>query len=98
MNYPAVYTAIPEEEMVYLAGGEYDFKGLFDWAIGNYLRDTVVMGGIRSAVWNSVKQSSVAPLVSWWQSVDEMSLAGHALFLYGCYRVYETVASFNKKS
>lgn len=85
INYPAAYNAIAEEEMVYVEGG--DALDLFDYFIGNYMRDQV-LSGVRGAVWNSVKQRSIAPAVSWWESINDMSLLGHALFLYGCFLVY----------
>lgn len=39
LNYPANYQNIAENEMEYLNGGAPDFKGLFDYLIGNYARD-----------------------------------------------------------
>ena len=89
MTLPANCTMIAEEEMVYLEGGTA--MDLFNYLIGNYLRDTVVLSGIRSAVWNSVKQGSFAPIVSWYQGIEDMSLIGHLGFFIGCYLLYDTV-------
>ena len=58
MNYPVAYAVIPEEEMSYISGGkDPNYKGLFDYMMGDYLRDTV-KSDVRNAVWNSAKQSS----------------------------------------
>lgn len=67
MNYPVAYAVIPEEEMIYISGGkEPNYKGLFDYFIGDYLRD-VVKGDVRDAVWNSAKQSSFTPITNWFK-------------------------------
>ena len=73
MNYPVAYAVIPEEEMIYISGGkEPNYKGLFDYFIGDYLRD-VVKGDVRDAVWNSAKQSSFTPITNWFKTVDDMA-------------------------
>ena len=55
MNYPDVYSEIDANEMVYIVGGSPDYMGLFNYLIGNYLRDAV-LSDARSAVWNSAKK------------------------------------------
>ena len=49
MNYPDVYSEIDANEMVYIVGGSPDYMGLFNYLIGNYLRDAV-LSDARSAV------------------------------------------------
>lgn len=94
MTLPANYTVICEEEMTYLEGGSY--ADLFNYLIGNYLRDQV-LSGVRTAVWNSAKQGSVTPLVSWYQSLEDMSMWGHLGFFIGCALLCQTVKTYLEK-
>lgn len=95
MTLPVNCTAIPEEEMTYVEGGA--MIDVFNLVIGNYLRDTLVMGGVRGALWNSIKQGSFAPIVSWYQSIEDMSLLGHFAFFIGCIMAYNQLkAAYNK--
>ena len=48
MNYPVEYTVITENEKIYIEGGA-DYWGLFNYLIGDYLRDSV-LSETRSAV------------------------------------------------
>ena len=50
MNYPVEYTVIAENEKIYIEGGA-DYWGLFNYLIGDYLRDAV-LSETRSAVWS----------------------------------------------
>lgn len=88
MNFPAEFTALTADEMVYVEGGA--FKDAFDYVMGNYMRDQV-LSGVRSAVWNSAKQGSVAPMVSWYENLSDMSFLGTALYLYGAYLLFVAV-------
>lgn len=91
MKYPIAYTAISNEEMTYLCGGsDTDFRGLFDYLMGDYLRDTV-KGDLRNAVWNSAKKGSFAPMVSWYQTVSDYSLLGTIGYVYGMYHLWEYI-------
>ena len=92
MNYPVAYSVIPAEEMTYLYGGE-DFKGLFDYMMGDYLRDTV-KSDLRSAVWNSAKKGSFTPIVDWYKTASNMSLFGMAGYVYGFYHLWEAVKKY----
>lgn len=95
MTLPVNCTAIPEEEMTYVEGGA--MIDVFNLVIGNYLRDTLVMGGVRGALWNGIKQGSFAPIVSWYQSIEDMSLLGHFAFFIGCIMAYNQLkAAYNK--
>lgn len=89
MTLPANYSLLAEEEMTYVEGGAW--VDVFNYFIGNYLRDTVVLGGVRTAVWNSIKQGSLTPIVSWYQTIEDMSLFGHLAFFVGCIMLYNTV-------
>ena len=94
MNYPVAYAVIPEEEMIYISGGkEPNYKGLFDYFIGDYLRD-VVKGDVRDAVWNSAKQSSFTPITNWFKNVDDMGVIGHLGYFYGLYHLWEAVKGY----
>ena len=96
LYYPANYQNIAENEMEYLNGGAPDFKGLFDSLIGNYARD-LFMGNLRSAVWNSAVQSSTEPLMKFGKNFTQMGFAAQALYLYGAYRLAETIFGFLNK-
>ena len=94
MNYPVAYAVIPEEEMIYISGGkEPNYKGLFDYFIGDYLGD-VVKGDVRDAVWNSAKQSSFTPITNWFKNVDDMGVIGHLGYFYGFYHLWEAVKGY----
>lgn len=96
MTLPANCSTVVEEEMMYVEGGT--MVDVFNLVIGNYLRDTVVIGGVRGAAWNSIKQGSFAPIVSWYQSIDDMSLLGHFAFFIGCIMAYNQLKdAYNKK-
>ena len=94
MNYPVAYAVIPEEEMSYISGGkETYYNGLFDYMMGDYLRDTV-KSDVRNAVWNSAKQSSFTPLVNWFKTVDDMGVIGQLGNFYGFYHLREAVKGY----
>lgn len=96
MILPADYSFLADEEMTYVEGGTA--MDVFNLLIGNYLRDTVVIGGVRTAAWNSIKQGSINPIVSWYQTIDDMSLIGHFAFFIGCILAYEQIkTTYNKK-
>lgn len=65
MNYPVAYAVIPEEEKTYIVGsGDVQYEKLFNYFIGDFLRDTV-KSDVRNAIWNSAKQSSFTSLANW---------------------------------
>ena len=68
MNYPVAYAVIPEEEKTYIVGsGDVQYEKLFNYFIGDFLRDTV-KSDVRNAIWNSAKQSSFTPIANWFTS------------------------------
>ena len=94
MNYPVAYAVISEEEMSYISGGKSpNYKGLFDYMMGDYLRDTV-KGDIRNAVWNSAKQTSFKPLIDWFKSFGKMGIVGQAGYIYGGYHLWEAIKGY----
>ena len=74
MNYPVEYTVIAENEKIYIEGGA-DYWGLFNYLIGDYLRDAV-LSDTRSAVWNSAKKGSTEPLQNWFKNFKSMGIMG----------------------
>lgn len=95
MNYPVEYTVIAENEKTYIAGGA-DYQGLFNYLIGNYLRDAV-LSDARSAIWNSAKKNSTEPLKKWYDTVMSMGIVGMIGYIYGIYHLGETVNSYLDK-
>lgn len=94
MTLPANYSLLAEEEMTYVEGGAW--AEVFTYLFGNYFRDQV-LSGVRSAVWNSAKQGSLTPIVSWYQTIDDMSLFGHLAFFIGCIVLYNQLKTeYNK--
>ena len=70
MNYPVAYAVIPEEEKTYIVGsGDVQYEKLFNYFIGDFLRDTV-KSDVRNAIWNSAKQSSFTPIANWFKNVS----------------------------
>lgn len=62
MNYPVAYAVIPEEEKTYIVGsGDVQYEKLFNYFIGDFLRDTV-KSDVRNAIWNSAKRLLSLPL------------------------------------
>ena len=96
MNYPAVYSVIDETEMTYIEGGTPDYMGLFNYLIGNYLRDQV-LGDVRSTVWNSAKQFSLTPIKDWAENFWKMNILAKAGYLYGAYHLGETIIGYLDK-
>ena len=74
MNYPVEYTVITENEKIYIEGGA-DYWGLFNYLIGDYLRDAV-LSDTRSAVWSSAKKGSTEPLQNWFKNFKSMGIMG----------------------
>ena len=72
MNYPVEYTVIAENEKIYIEGGA-DYWGLFNYLIGDYLRDAV-LSETRSAVWSSAKKGSTEPLQNWFKNFKSMGI------------------------
>ena len=69
MNYPVAYTVIHEEEKTYIVGsGDVQYEKLFNYFIGDFLRDTV-KSDVRNAICNSAKQSSFTPIATTWVSL-----------------------------
>lgn len=94
MTLPMNCSVIEEEELTYVDGGS--LSNVFVYLFGNYFRDQV-LSGVRSAVWNSAKQGSVAPLVSWYTSLEDMSLLGHLAFFIGCKLLYDQIMTEYRK-
>ena len=94
MNYPVAYAVIPEEEMSYISGGA-NYKGLFNYMMGDYLRD-VAKGDVRDVVWNCAKQTSLTPLVNWAKNLRHMGIVGQLGYVYGFYHLWEDVKGFLK--
>lgn len=88
MTLPANCSLLAEEEMTYVEGGAA--AEVFNYLFGNFFRDQV-LSGVRSAVWNSLKQGSFTPMVSWYQTIDDMSLFGHLAFFIGCMVLYNQI-------
>ena len=92
MKYPVEYAIVAESEKTYIEGGA-DYMGLFNYLIGNYLRDAV-LGDARSAVWNSAKQTSADPLKNWFKNFWNMGFVGKIGYIYGLYHLGETVDGY----
>ena len=95
MNYPVEYTVIAENEKTYIAGGA-DYMGLFNYLIGNYLRDAVLKDA-RTAVWSSAKQNSTEPMQKWYDSFMSMGIFGMIGYIYGIYHLGESVNNYLDK-
>lgn len=85
MNYPVEYTVITENEKIYIEGGA-DYWGLFNYLIGDYLRDSV-LSETRSAVWSSAKKGSTEPLQNWFKNFKSMGIMGMIGYIYGIYHL-----------
>lgn len=96
MNYPVVYSVIETEEMTYISGGSPDFRGLFNYLIGDYLRSTV-LGDARSVVWNSAKSNSLQPAETWAKNFQSMGIFGKAGYLYGVFYLGQTILAYLDK-
>ena len=95
MKYPVEYAIVAESEKTYIEGGA-DYMGLFNYLIGNYLRDAV-LGDARSAVWNSAKQTSAEPMKNWFKNFMKMGFVGKIGYIYGLYHLGETVDGYLTK-
>ena len=95
MNYPVEYTVIAENEKTYIEGGA-DYEGLFNYLIGDYLRDAV-LSDARSAVWNSAKKNSFEPLKNWFQNFMSMGFVGKLGYIYGMYHLGDKIDSYLSK-
>lgn len=91
---PVNCSVLAEEEMTYVDGGA--MAEVFTYLFGNFFRDQV-LSGVRSAVWNSLKQGSFTPMVSWYQTIDDMSLLGHLAFFIGCSIIYKQIMTEYRK-
>ena len=96
IKYPVAYSVITDDEMTYLEGGA-DFLGLFNWIIGDYLRDTV-KNDIRNTIWSSASQMSLEPVKTKAKSYADSNIIVKLGYLYGFYRVFDTVYSYMKKN
>lgn len=96
MNYPVVYSVIAPEEMTYIAGGSPDFTGLFNYLIGDYLCNTV-LGDVRSVIWSSATSSSLKPVENWATNFQNLGIVGKVGYLYGVYRLGETIMGYLNK-
>lgn len=94
MNYPVAYAVIPEEEKTYIVGsGDVQYEKLFNYFIGDFLRDTV-KSDVRNAIWNSAKQSSFTPIANWFKNVDDMGVIAHLGYFYGFWHIWRDVKSY----
>ena len=89
MNYPVEYTVIAENEKIHIEGGA-DYWGLFNYLIGDYLRDAV-LSETRSAVWSSAKKGSTEPLQNWFKNFKSMGIMGMIGYIYGIYHLGEKI-------
>ena len=96
MKYPVAYSEIDTNEMIYIAGGSPDYMGLFNYLIGNYLRDTV-LSDARAAVWNSAKKGSLTPVEDWFKNFWNMSIFAKVGYIYGAYHLGETIMGYLDK-
>lgn len=72
------------------------WKKLFDWTIGNYLRDSVVMSDFRADLWSSMKNGNTDAFYDRYDKVGDYALIGRIGYAYGMFRVAETVIGFLK--
>lgn len=94
MNYPVAYAVIPEEEKTYIVGsGDVQYEKLFNYFIGDFLRDTV-KSDVRNAIWNSAKQSSFTPIANWFKNVDDMGVIAHLGYFYGFWHIWRDVKGY----
>ena len=96
MRYPAAYSEIDASEMTYLTGGSPNYIGLFNYLIGDYLRN-MVLSDTRSAVWNSAQKGSLEPVKTWVKNFWNMGIVGKIAYLYGAYHLGETVMGYLDK-
>lgn len=95
MNYPVEYTVIAENEKIYIEGGA-DYWGVFNYLIGDYLRDAV-LSETRSAVWSSAKKGSTEPLQNWFKNFKSMGIMGMIGYIYGIYHLGEKIDTYLSK-
>ena len=95
MNYPVEYTVIAENEKIHIEGGA-DYWGLFNYLIGDYLRDAV-LSETRSAVWSSAKKGSTEPLQNWFKNFKSMGIMGMIGYIYGIYHLGEKIDTYLSK-
>ena len=82
MNYPVAYAVIPEEEKTYIVGsGDVQYEKLFNYFIGDFLRDTA-------------KQSSFTPIANWFKNVDDMGVIAHLGYFYGFWHIWRDVKGY----
>lgn len=89
------YTVIAENEKIYIEGGA-DYWGLFNYLIGDYLRDAV-LSETRSAVWSSAKKGSTEPLQNWFKNFKSMGIMGMIGYIYGIYHLGEKIDTYLSK-
>lgn len=92
MNYPAEYKTLAENEMTYIAGGA-DYVGLFNYLIGDYLRD-MLLGEVRSTVWNAASNTSINPIVDWVKGFMSKNIVMQLGYIYGAVRLGEQVDTY----
>ena len=96
MNYPVEYTVIAENEKIYIEGGA-DYWGLFNYILGDYLRDWA-LGDMRGVLWNSASGTTFEPIKNWFDSFKTKGIVSTIGYIYGMYRVGETIDTYlNKK-
>ena len=94
MNYPAAYEKLTRDEMTYIEGGK-DYEGLFNYFIGDYLRDNF-RDQLRAAVWSSATEFSFKPFLDWINNLMHMSPVAQLGYLYGAVRLSEVVDGYLK--
>ena len=92
MNYPAKYKTLAENEMTYIAGGA-DYLGLFNYLIGDYLRDKL-LSEVRDTAWNAASAGSVNPIVDWVKGFMKKNIVMQLGYIYGAVRLGQKVDSY----
>lgn len=69
------------------------YEKLFNYFIGDFLRDTV-KSDVRNAIWNSAKQSSFTPIANWFKNVDDMGVIAHLGYFYGFWHIWRDVKGY----
>ena len=94
MLFPHEYCPLTAEEMTYTSGGTA--LDAFNYLFGDWFRD-LLLGDIRNATWNSLKQVSVQPAIDTGKNILSWSILAQAAYVYGFFRLAETVKGYLDK-
>lgn len=99
MRYPADYTVLAQDELVYLEGGTFwtGAAKLFDKLIGVTFQKQF-LSSIRNTTWDCLDQKSLKPVLEWGKAFWEMSLPSKVVFLYGGYLTARTTVEYWNKA